>query len=312
MSVFSLNSRNGLTSSWKSEANSKKSFKRKGTLFFKDGSVKRLKRKASNFVNITTIQRLNKIEEKRKKEQLEKKLALSNQQRKYLRKYLVCLHILKTGLMKCAYYFYTEKQKKNKSKKKKKKNKEKTYRILLSTNFIRNLNDEFKEEDINSPRFMAFQSEYNMVKLKHPKFNSENDSKSRVMSSAQNIDHIDERLTDEDNSLNTSQSLPQVQKRLSESKNLLSIQKTDKYKFPLTNYKRSISKNSKGSTKPPLYQSGSSHRFPPIKTPKRGKDISNKGKNNPRNVKGASSTLKKGFHEFSVIKASLERMKKIK
>lgn len=93
------------------------------------------------------------------------------------------------------YYFYSQKQNKNKKKKKKK---DKAYRILLSTDLIKSLNNQFTEEDEKSQRLLTFKKEYKLVKDKLPKFNSESDSKSLAISSLQNFELIDERESDED------------------------------------------------------------------------------------------------------------------
>jgi len=63
-------------------------------------------------------------------------------------------------------------------KKPKRKSNNKTYRILLPTGLIKSVKKQFKEDELKSERLLLFQSQYNLVKEKHPKFNLEIDSKS--------------------------------------------------------------------------------------------------------------------------------------
>lgn len=48
------------------------------------------------------------LEQKRKQKELEAKLEVLNKQRNYYKKYLICMHILKNGLLKLSYHFYFE------------------------------------------------------------------------------------------------------------------------------------------------------------------------------------------------------------
>lgn len=124
-------------------------------------------------------------EEKKREEQqkeIQKELDTCNQQRKYLRKYLVCTHILQTGLLKWVYYFYSQ----NLKKKKRKKN----FRILLNTERIKWLKDEFKVEDLYTKKLIEFKEEYEKVEERIKKFNWKSETKSQFISSISNIDEV--------------------------------------------------------------------------------------------------------------------------
>jgi len=104
--------------------------------------------------------------------------------------FLVWKHILKTGLLKWVYYFYSLLLRK--------KGKNKNYVIILQTDLIKDLKDEFTQDDYYSSRLDKFRGAYQQTKASIKNFNSESQTKSQIFSSIKNIESIDERLSEID------------------------------------------------------------------------------------------------------------------
>lgn len=93
--------------------------------------ISQLSRKATSFKILKSKRAKQALEKKQKLEELRQKLKVLNRQRKYFRRYLICMHILKAGVLKLAYYIY--------SKKNKKRTKNRSFTILLNKDLIKYL-----------------------------------------------------------------------------------------------------------------------------------------------------------------------------
>ena len=79
-----------------------------------------------------------------------------------------------------------------------KKGKNKNYVIILQTDLIKDLKDEFTQDDYYSSRLDKFRGAYQQTKASIKNFNSESQTKSQIFSSIKNIESIDERLSEID------------------------------------------------------------------------------------------------------------------
>lgn len=152
-----------------------------------------------SFKKLKTKRSIKALELRIQQEKLREKLKVYNKQRRYLKQYLIGMHIFKTGILKLAYYFYS----KTLSKKAKRSNK--AFVILLNKHMIMYLRNEFTEKDITTEDFKKFQSEYERNKTKKPSFDRNEDRINKYIASLKHIDLI-EQMSMEDES--ESQSKP--------------------------------------------------------------------------------------------------------
>jgi len=154
---------------------------------------------------------LNKIKSKfllkKKEKALQEKVDKLASEQKYYRKYLVCMHLFKTGLLKLAYYYYSQRHKKALKK---------SFVLLLKTDMISALKIDITKENVDSTAVKNFISEYDREKLSKPNFNSCKKDEKQLINSHKNIDLI-EQLSNE-NSSDTGRSSPVAKSRLKVSR----------------------------------------------------------------------------------------------
>lgn len=109
------------------------------------------KRKSTRFGSFKFSGKVKVPSKSKEKKELKERLKKLNLDRKRYRKYLICMHIFKTGILKLSYYYFS---------KIKKSMKNTSLTIILPLAQIASLKKPFTESSLKTVEFLDFHSEF--------------------------------------------------------------------------------------------------------------------------------------------------------